>query len=298
MFFSWRQKTSRFEYHISKVKNRYCVWPQDNKKKTKLWLTSVLPTTPSATCTVPLAGGSFPATLSHPCSSGKYAHTRWKSSTVSPWTHSNSISSSGCSPETGPRGTEPSMKPGSRTRARHQEGLLRGLCRKPWMSKSPVLPTHGSEARITTDITPTTDLQLMDNSNAVMRAAAQASLWYRACPPCWLSQMKAALPSVPQEDAPWLSSSFHHWAKPTLSIQGTGTSLGLCRAQCRARWDGLYHTTARAPALGQGTVWTKGPLSPGWAPLGWSLNSALQEGLCSILPHPQPQFSIGNPDTG
>lgn len=30
------------------------------------------------------------------------------------------------------------------------------------VSESPVLPTHGNEASITTEITPTRDLQLMD----------------------------------------------------------------------------------------------------------------------------------------
>lgn len=31
MFFSWRQKTSSFEYRISKVQNHYRACPQDNK---------------------------------------------------------------------------------------------------------------------------------------------------------------------------------------------------------------------------------------------------------------------------
>lgn len=187
MVFSWRQKTSSFEYRISKVQNHDRACPQDNENnEMSLRLSSALPiceTPSSATCTVPQAGGSFPTPPSHPCSSGKGAGITWhprlsprecsglprfhiqllteqqicttrpKSSTVPPWTRSSSVPLPGHSHETNHRGTQPSMKPGSRQDQDTEQDWPGTLLEAVGASESPVLPTHRGEATVTRDST-------------------------------------------------------------------------------------------------------------------------------------------------
>lgn len=134
-------------------------------------------TPPSTTCTVPQAGGSFLAPPSCPCSSGKGAGITWhprlsprecsgppqvqhppSHRTANMHNQTEKLNCTALDPQqqhplsctwpqghshdTNHGGMQPSRKPGSRIRARHQAGLPRGLCGKPWMSQSPLCCRH------------------------------------------------------------------------------------------------------------------------------------------------------------